>query len=120
MLLTVSIVLLTLLALRWITQWLQSRATLPGLHARHVLVTGCDTGFGRHLALRLDRLGCPMFAACLTAEAARELDQQTSEHVQTLQMDVTNDEDIERAAKQVADMIPDGKGLCVKRKYWMK
>ena len=112
MLLTVSIVLLTLLALRWITQWLQSRATLPGLHARHVLVTGCDTGFGRSLALRLDRLGCPVFAACLTAEAARELDKETSERVQTLQMDVTKDEDIERVVKEVTNSLPIDKGVC--------
>lgn len=37
---------------------------------RHVLITGCDTGFGNGLAHRLHQHGFFVFAACLTQEAA--------------------------------------------------
>ena len=40
---------------------------------RHVLVTGCDSGFGNLLARKLDQIGCPVFAACLTEDGAKKL-----------------------------------------------
>ena len=101
--------LLLLLAIRLI-HWLQSRATIPSLHTRYVLVTGCDTGFGRRLVLRLDTMGFHVFAACLTSSGSQQLSSETSERVRTILMDVTNDDDIERAAKEVREALPDGKG----------
>ncbi|KAL8595846.1 hypothetical protein ACOMHN_012264 [Nucella lapillus] len=91
--------------------WLLGRSPVPALHTRRVFVTGCDTGFGRRLALRLDKMGCHVFAACLTSSGASQLSQDTSERVKTLVMDVTKDEDIERAGKEVEEMLPDNEGL---------
>jgi len=48
------------------------------------------------LARRLDELGIPVFAACLTNEGAEVLQSCTSERVATLICDVTNHEDIEK------------------------
>ena len=75
-----------------------------------VSISGCDTGFGRQAALRLDSMGCGVFAACLTDKGARDLDQRTSERLVTVIMDVTKDEDIEQAYKLVSSKLPKGQG----------
>ena len=31
-----------------------------------IFITGCDSGFGKGLAIRLDQKGIPVFAGCLT------------------------------------------------------
>nr|KAG5705138.1 hypothetical protein BaRGS_030855 [Batillaria attramentaria] len=94
-----------------LAQWLMGRATIPSLHARRVLVTGCDTGFGRRLVLRLDKMGCHVFAACLTSEAGQELRKLTSERTTPLLMDVTKDEDVESALEQVKRALPENTGV---------
>lgn len=38
-----------------------------------VVITGCDTGFGRKLAVRLAGRGLRVYAACLTDKAIQEL-----------------------------------------------
>jgi NAD(P)-dependent dehydrogenase (short-subunit alcohol dehydrogenase family) len=38
-----------------------------------VFITGCDTGFGRLLAVRCVKKGFKVYAACLTATACAEL-----------------------------------------------
>ncbi|KAK7110927.1 hypothetical protein V1264_014722 [Littorina saxatilis] len=91
--------------------WLQARATIPSLHTRYVLITGCDSGFGRRLAQRLDNMGCHVFAACLTSSSVTELSGESSERLKALQMDVTKDEDIERALREVEAALPENKGL---------
>lgn len=40
--------------------------TLSGLQHRPVFITGCDSGFGKALALRLLRDGMIVFAGCFT------------------------------------------------------
>mmetsp|Transcript_20804 Transcript_20804/g.23150 ORF Transcript_20804/g.23150 Transcript_20804/m.23150 type:complete len:105 (+) Transcript_20804:55-369(+) len=60
------------------------------MNKKAVLITGCDSGFGNMLARRLDELGIPVFAACLTNEGAEVLQSCTSERVATLICDVTN------------------------------
>lgn len=110
-LLLAAVALLSLLVVYKLWAWSQSRRTVPALHSRYVFVTGCDTGFGRRLALRLDGMGCHVFAACLTPSAASQLAAETSERVRTLIVDVTRDEDIERAVREVTAALPEGKGL---------
>ncbi len=39
---------------------------LSNLDSRYILVTGCDSGFGRAAAKKLDSLDCHVIAACLT------------------------------------------------------
>lgn len=40
---------------------------------KHVMITGCDSGFGHEAAIRLDRLGLTVYAGCLTDEGAQAL-----------------------------------------------
>ena len=41
---------------------------LGNLSQKYILVTGCDSGFGLAVAQKLDKLGCNVFAACLTGK----------------------------------------------------
>ncbi|XP_042223158.1 D-beta-hydroxybutyrate dehydrogenase, mitochondrial-like isoform X2 [Homarus americanus] len=78
-----------------------------------VLVTGCDTGFGNSFALILDRLGFRVFAGCLHAggEGANHLRREGSSRLHVLQMDVTNQEQLDKAAQEVKHLLPEGEVL---------
>ncbi|KAJ3584131.1 hypothetical protein NHX12_014627 [Muraenolepis orangiensis] len=79
---------------------------------RAVLVTGCDSGFGRHLARRLDGRGFTVFAGCLFPEGlgARSLARESSGRLRVLKLDVTQDDDVEQAKRTVQEHLPE-KGL---------
>ncbi|KAJ8314223.1 hypothetical protein KUTeg_008784 [Tegillarca granosa] len=61
-----------------ITWFLRSLTINRRYRDLYVVITGCDSGFGKELAYRLDRFGFNVFAACLTEEAAAELERTTS------------------------------------------
>ncbi|XP_023282853.1 D-beta-hydroxybutyrate dehydrogenase, mitochondrial-like [Seriola lalandi dorsalis] len=77
-----------------------------------VLITGCDSGFGHQLAQCLDHKGFVVFAGCLYpgGAGAQSLARQSSSNLKILKLDVTSDEDVERAKKIVQDNLPE-KGL---------
>ena len=77
---------------------------------RYILVTGCDTGFGHEIAKRLDKLGCHVFAACLTEKGETELQKTTSNRLKAVSMDVTDTESVRRALTEVENFLPTGKG----------
>ncbi|CAN7936952.1 unnamed protein product [Ixodes hexagonus] len=68
-----------------------------------VLVTGCDTGFGHSLALRLDRLGYQVFAGCLfpDGEGATALRANGSGALHVIRLDVTKDDHFQKALEHV-------------------
>ena len=80
-----------------------------GLSSRHqslsnkiILVTGCDTGFGNTLAKVLDTKGSIVFATCLVSSTAKKLNEETSDRVHVLMMDVTDSNSISEAVKAVS------------------
>ncbi|XP_037343981.2 retinol dehydrogenase 1 isoform X1 [Pungitius pungitius] len=75
---------------------------VDGLHRRHVLVTGCDSGFGNLLARRLDAKGFHVVAACLTRRGAAALSAAASRRLKTLVMDVTDSASIRAALEFVS------------------
>jgi len=64
---------LLLAAVYWIVQKIRSRLEVGSRDTKCVFITGCDSGFGRSLALRLDSKGVLVFAGCLTVEGASSL-----------------------------------------------
>lgn len=78
---------------------------------RYILVTGCDSGFGYAIARRLDKLGCHVFAACLTEAGQLKLTGTCSDRMHALVMDVTNHDSILQAYDYVKSTLPDGKGI---------
>lgn len=77
---------------------------------RAVLVTGCDTGFGHHLAVKLHSLGFVVFAACLNencdgAVRLKNLGLETG-RIHVIAMDVTNQKQVDEAYRYVHDHLP--------------
>ncbi|XP_059482224.1 D-beta-hydroxybutyrate dehydrogenase, mitochondrial-like [Neocloeon triangulifer] len=72
-----------------------------------VLVTGCDSGFGYHLALRLQKLGFVVFAACLNknGEGAKKLLKESEDKVIPVQMNVISDDEIETAFDEISEEL---------------
>jgi len=72
---------------------------------RAVLVTGCDTGFGHSLALRLDEYGFDVFAGVLfpDGDGAQKLRQTGSKKLRIFKMDVTKAEDVQEAVRRVRE-----------------
>ncbi|CAG5129634.1 unnamed protein product [Candidula unifasciata] len=108
LLLAASTVILTVILISWFYRSLRINKKNSDLH---VLITGCDTGFGNRCARRLDQLGFHVFAACLTAEKVQELTESCSENLLALQMDVTDEASILEALKTVKKHLPQDKGL---------
>lgn len=78
---------------------------------RYVFVTGCDSGFGRASAQRLDALGCHVFAGCLTEKGEDELKKTCSDRIRPIGLDVSKSDSVRRAFEYVKSKLPPGKGL---------
>nr|XP_025950353.1 D-beta-hydroxybutyrate dehydrogenase, mitochondrial-like [Dromaius novaehollandiae] len=80
---------------------------------RAVLITGCDSGFGHLLALRLHRLGFTVFAGCLCpgGEGARRLQREAAAgsagRLRVLRLDVTRARDVLAAKELVLRDLPE-------------
>lgn len=76
---------------------------------RAVLITGCDSGFGHHLARHLDTQGFVVFAGCLFPEGAgaQSLLRESSSSLKILKLDVTSDDDVQQAKRIVQDSLPE-------------
>lgn len=75
---------------------------------------GCDSGFGRELAEKLDKMGYHVFAGCLAPdrEGARSLKESTSERLKIVPIDVTDDFQVQQAVKFVKDNIGENRKYC--------
>ena len=83
---------------------------LENYGGRHVMITGCDTGFGNMLAKRLDSMGFSVFAACLTEKGGYGLEQSCSNKMKIIRLDVTSTESIKKARNTVKSLLPSDKG----------
>ena len=87
---------------------------LDKLTTKAVFITGCDSGFGRALATRLDRKGVPVLAGCYTEKGVQELVQGGSTRLRATKIDVTSDESIQEAFAWVKATLRE---LGLKRKF---
>ncbi|KAL9980787.1 hypothetical protein ACROYT_G009425 [Oculina patagonica] len=96
----------------WITvmKFIASRK-VQNLHTKYVFITGCDSGFGRETAIRLDKMGVNVLAACLTKQGEEDLKSMTSNKLKTFQMDVTDSQQIKDVFEQVKNVLPAGQGM---------
>ena len=80
------------------------------IRGKYVLITGCDSGFGRATAIQLDKMGVCVLATCLTEEGEQSLKSATSNKMKTFQLDVTNSEQIKRVFDKVKKLVEDESG----------
>ncbi|XP_052809181.1 retinol dehydrogenase 7-like [Mya arenaria] len=82
-----------------------SRKVVGQLNKDSVFITGCDSGFGNLLAKSLDKRGVKVFAGFLTDEVAAQLESETSSHLQTLVVDITQRESVKKALDFISRRI---------------
>jgi len=75
------------------------------LKGRAVLITGCDTGFGRLTTLRLKEQGAIVFAGCLTQKGVDELSKE-GDNVRPFLLDVAKEESVDEAYEHVRKSLP--------------
>lgn len=100
--------------LYYILRYLWELITVGELSKRAVFITGCDSGFGKQLALRCARNGIPVFAGCLTQKGVNSLKQEADEvmgRLKPLQVDVTRDDSVIEAKNFVEKNLTDGMKL---------
>src|SRR6218665_208812 len=103
--------LLGLLLVYYIFDRLIRRPRITRFNDLYILVTGCDTGFGRTTAMRLDALGCHVFAGCLTETGELYMRKVCSHRLHTLRLDVSKPESVQQAYEFVQSKLPSGKGI---------
>uniref|UniRef100_A0A8D2Q6L6 Uncharacterized protein n=1 Tax=Varanus komodoensis TaxID=61221 RepID=A0A8D2Q6L6_VARKO len=89
----------------FVIRWYRERQTVDNLREKHVLITGCDSGFGNQLARQLDLLGLRVLAACLTQEGADKMEEVTSDRLKTTILDVTSTESVAAATEWVKEQV---------------
>lgn len=76
-----------------------------------MLITGCDSGFGHQLALQLGEIDFKVFAGCLNDECEGALRLKKASEgknaIHVLKLDVTKDDDVERAKQYVINNLKD-------------
>ena len=80
---------------------------------KFVLITGCDSGFGRETAVRLDEMGACVLATCLTKDGEQSLKSVASDRLKTFQMDVANSQQIKEVYEEVKRHIPGDTGKLI-------
>ena len=90
---------------------LLNNITVGNYNSRYVFVTGCDSGFGYLLTKKLNVLGFHVFAGCLTQSGVERLQSECSTNVTALQLDVSNDDNIQEVAKFIRSKLPPNKGM---------
>jgi len=91
---------------------MHKRIVHGGAAGRYVLITGCDSGFGKRAAQRLDTAGCHVIATFLTPEGATAMREMCSSCLTAVQMDVTDDASTQQAFSVVTELLQPDKGDC--------
>ncbi|KAJ7373887.1 hypothetical protein OS493_009211 [Desmophyllum pertusum] len=85
-----------------------AKQKVQNLHTKYVFITGCDSGFGRETAIRMDKMGVCVLAACLTKQGEQDLKSMTSDKLKTFLMDVTDSQQIKDVFERVKNLLPTG------------
>lgn len=93
-----------------VIKWLLESMHIGNYDDKYVFITGCDSGFGNLLAKKLDGMGLHVFAGCLTDSGAKDLKRACSARLVTVELNVTSEASIAKAAKEVENKLPENKG----------
>ncbi|GMS79050.1 hypothetical protein PENTCL1PPCAC_1225, partial [Pristionchus entomophagus] len=107
---TVSIPLVFgVIAAYYIARYVWEKNTVGNYQKKAVFISGCDSGFGRALAIKCAKAGLTVFAGCLTKGGEESLQSETRGlPLITCPLDVTKDESIADARKFVKENLKNG------------
>ncbi|GAB6033692.1 hypothetical protein CHUAL_000010 [Chamberlinius hualienensis] len=87
------------------------RDFIPDFNSKYVFITGTDSGFGHKLAIDLDKLGVNIYAGCFTKHGASELKRKASPKLKTVEVDITNQDSVDKAKEFIENDLSPGKAL---------
>jgi len=90
----------------WVCRFASRKFRLTDLSRKSVLITGCDSGFGKALARQLGQQGIQVYAACLTANGQKDFEK--VKNVTSFLMDVTSEKSIQEAYTFVSKKLGSG------------
>ena len=93
-------------------RWVREMPRVPDKGAKHVYVTGCDSGFGNMLACHLDELGFSVIAGCFTEKGEEELRKRCSSRMTTTHLNVRSQGSIGKVAAMIKDKVGERGALC--------
>ncbi|KAI5628075.1 dehydrogenase/reductase (SDR family) member 9 [Silurus asotus] len=99
-----------LVVLFYAYRWFRELKQVTNKSEKYVYITGCDTGFGKLLAKQLDKEGFCVIAGCYTEKGEVELKKTCSARFSTVQLDVSDNESIMKAASIIKTLVGE-KGL---------
>ncbi|KHN76528.1 Short-chain dehydrogenase/reductase family 9C member 7 [Toxocara canis] len=96
----------------YILRFLYELPTIDGLSARAVFITGCDSGFGRMLAVKCVVHRMHVFAGCLTEKGMKLVEAEGSMvkggSLCAVLIDITKDDSVKQAAEFVKQQMKPG------------
>lgn len=80
----------------------------------YLLFPGCDSGFGKAAAHKMDQMGFRVIASVLDLQSAgaKDLQKRCSDRLTIIQMDLTKPEDIRRAYQIIREKTAET-GMCI-------
>ncbi|EDO33560.1 predicted protein [Nematostella vectensis] len=108
---TVFTLLAVYFAYRLLRSFLYPKKLITDVSHKYVLITGCDSGFGRVTAVHLDGLGVHVIACCLTEKGAENLRNECSDRLRALLLDVTSSVNVQDVYETVKRIVPPNIGL---------
>ena len=90
-------------------RFVSPRLKVAKLTERFVVITGCDSGFGRAAALRLQSRGLKVIATCLTPSGLKSLQDEAARNgpgsVQCVLLDLTKADDVDKAVAAIKAIV---------------
>jgi short chain dehydrogenase len=94
-----------------VLSWLWTKDSKHNFHPNNkpeydlaIVVTGCDTGFGKDIAIHCADIGYTVFAGCYQYESSKQLFS-TIAKIIPFSLDVTKDKDVNEAARLVQQWL---------------
>ena len=91
----------------------RSEKRISNVASKYVLITGCDSGFGRDTAIELDTLGFNVFATCLTDDGEKNLRNSCSKKLDVIRLDVTDSSQVKEAYEYVKKTMSSDTGTVI-------
>jgi NAD(P)-dependent dehydrogenase (short-subunit alcohol dehydrogenase family) len=103
------LIIVVVVLFHWVCRWVSRTFRLAAYNDKAVLITGCDSGFGKALTKQLASKGFTVFAACLTDPGKKDLD--GVKNVKAFKMDVTSQQSVKEGFDYVKKNLKSGQGL---------
>ncbi|GMT09314.1 hypothetical protein PFISCL1PPCAC_611 [Pristionchus fissidentatus] len=104
---TVSVpLILGLIITYYVARFVWELPTVEHLEKKAVFISGCDSGFGRALALKCAKAGITVFAGCLTVEGGQSLSGDTKGlRLEIVPLDVGSSDSVTAARSTVKEAL---------------